>query len=265
MKTEDLIGILIVGTWLGMLVLESLFPARSYPRVRGWRWLGALGLLAFMAIGTVLPLLLPSVIFEHTLLSLAELPVVLGAPLGFAMVTLLGYLYHRACHRFDFMWRWFHQLHHSAPRLDIGGAMMFHPFEMAAYSLIQVVILVPVLGLNAESAALAGLIGAFYSLFQHLNVRTPRWLGYVIQRPESHGTHHQLGVHAFNYGDLPLWDVLFGTFRNPQQFTGDVGFGGRAHTRALSMLFGRDVSQGTGTAALQTTAGAQRDMPIAAE
>jgi sterol desaturase/sphingolipid hydroxylase (fatty acid hydroxylase superfamily) len=246
-------------------VLEALFPARAYPRVRGWRWLGALGLVAFMAIGTVLPLLLPAVVFEHTLLSLGELPGALGAPLGFSVVTLVGYLYHRACHRFDFMWRWFHQLHHSAPRLDIGGAMMFHPFEMAAYSLIQVVILVPVLGLNAESAAFAGLIGAFYSLFQHWNVRTPRWLGYVIQRPESHGVHHEQGVHAYNYGDLPLWDMLFGTFRNPVRFTGDVGFGGNQHRRVVRMLLGRDVSQGTGTAALQTSAGAQRDMPIAAE
>ncbi|HEX2882927.1 MAG TPA: sterol desaturase family protein [Polyangiaceae bacterium] len=252
MKTEDLVGILILGTWLGMLVLESLFPARSYPRVRGWRWLGALGLVAFMAIGTVLPLLLPPVIFEHTLLSLGELPAVLGAPLGFAMVTLVGYLYHRACHRFDFMWRWFHQLHHSAPRLDIGGSMMFHPLEMAAYSLIQLVILVPVLGLSAQAAAFAGLIGAFYSLFQHLNVRTPRWLGYVIQRPESHGLHHEQGVHAFNYGDLPLWDVLFGTFRNPQQFAGNVGFGDNQYTRVGSMLIGRDVSRGTGTQALQS-------------
>jgi sterol desaturase/sphingolipid hydroxylase (fatty acid hydroxylase superfamily) len=53
-------------------------------------------------------------------------------------------------------------------------------------------------------------------MFQHANLRTPRWLGYIIQRPESHGIHHERGLHAFNYADLPLWDMVFGTFRNPR-------------------------------------------------
>lgn len=254
MKIEDLIGILIVGTWLGMLVLESLFPARAYPRVRGWRWWGALAFLVLISLNAGLPLLLPAVFFEHSLLKLAGLPIAVGAVLGLVVNTGVGYVYHRLCHRFDFMWRWFHQLHHSAPRIDIASSTMFHPFEITAYVMLQMVVLVPVLGLSAEAAAFAGYLGAFYSLFQHWNVRTPTWLGYVIQRPESHGVHHEQGVHAFNYGDLPLWDLLFGTFRNPRQFTGDVGFGGNQHTRLGSMLIGRDVSAGTGTQTLQSRA-----------
>ena len=46
--------------------------------------------------------------------------------------------------------------------------------------------------------------------------RTPRWLGYVIQRPEAHGLHHELGEHRRNYSDFPLWDMLTGTFVNPE-------------------------------------------------
>lgn len=255
MKTEDLVGILILGTWLGMLGLEALFPARAYPRVRGWRWWGAAAFLVLMSLNAGLPLLLPAVFFEHSLLGLAELPIAVGAVLGLVVNTGVGYVYHRLCHRFDFMWRWLHQLHHSAPRIDIASSTMFHPFEIAAYVMLQMVVLVPVLGLSPEAAAFAGYLGAFYSFFQHWNVRTPTWLGYLIQRPESHGMHHEQGVHAYNYGDLPLWDVLFGTFRNPAQFTGDVGFGGTAHTRVFSMLFGRDVSCGTGTQVLQSATG----------
>ena len=26
----------------------------------------------------------------------------------------------------------------------------------------------------------------FLSIFQHTNIRTPQWLGYIVQRPESH-------------------------------------------------------------------------------
>jgi sterol desaturase/sphingolipid hydroxylase (fatty acid hydroxylase superfamily) len=51
-------------------------------------------------------------------------------------------------------------------------------------------------------------------VFQHANGDTPHGLGYLIQRPQSHAIHHQRGVHAFNYADLSLWDMVFGTFRN---------------------------------------------------
>lgn len=61
-------------------------------------------------------------------------------------------------------------------------------------------------------------------MFQHANIRTPRWLGYLIQRPESHAVHHGRGIHRYNYADLPLWDIIFGTFRNPETATGEVGF-----------------------------------------
>jgi sterol desaturase/sphingolipid hydroxylase (fatty acid hydroxylase superfamily) len=248
MKIEDVIAILILGTWLGMLALEARFPARAYPQVRGWRVTGAFFLLLYMAVATAVPLLLPPWLLEKRVFDLGGLGIAGGVVVGFAVQTFVAYWYHRACHRFGGMWRWLHQMHHSAPRLDMGGAMMFHPLEMAAFTLIQVGVLVLLLGIDPMAAALVGYVSAFYGLFQHLNVRTPRWLGYLIQRPESHGHHHQTGVHARNYGDLPLWDLLFGTFSNPPRFDGEVGFGGGAHRKVLSMLFGRDVSQGSGTA-----------------
>jgi hypothetical protein len=100
-----------------------------------------------------------------------------------------------------------------------------------------------VLGLDPVAAALTGYIAAFYGYFQHLNIRTPQWLGYVIQRPEAHCIHHQRDVHAFNYGDLPVWDMLFGTFRNPAGFEGEVGFDQPATKRFGAMLGFVDVNE----------------------
>ena len=80
-------------------------------------------------------------------------------------------------------------------------------------------------------------------MFQHANIHTPRWLGYVIQRPESHSVHHERGWHRSNYSDLPLWDIVFGTFENPPTFEGEAGFYDGASSRVLPMLFGRDVSR----------------------
>ena len=56
--------------------------------------------------------------------------------------------------------------------------------------------------------------------------------------------HHGRGVHAYNYADLPLWDMVFGTFRNPRDVTGmEAGFYLGASTRIPEMLIGQDVSE----------------------
>ena len=62
-----------------------------------------------------------------------------------------------------------------------------------------------------------------------------------MQRPEAHAVHHERGVHAFNYSDFPLWDVLFGTFKNPKRHEVPAGFYLGSSYRVLDMLMGRDV------------------------
>ena len=79
--------------------------------------------------------------------------------------------------------------------------------------------------------------------FQHANVRTPRWLGYLVQRPEMHTVHHARGIHHHNYADLPLIDLLFGTFRNPAGYEHATGFWHGASARVGDMLLLRDVSR----------------------
>jgi len=73
-------------------------------------------------------------------------------------------------------------------------------------------------------------------------LRKPRWLGYLIQRPESHCIHHERGVHKYNYSDLPLWDMVFGTFKNSATFDREAGFYDGASSRIADMLIGRDVT-----------------------
>jgi len=109
--------------------------------------------------------------------------------------------------------------------------------------LMQLFVTLIVLGLDPLAAALTGYVAAFYGMFQHLNVNTPQWLGYLIQRPEAHCEHHRKGVHAFNYGDLPVWDILIGTFRNPTRFTGECGFEAPADRRIGAMLALQDVNE----------------------
>jgi sterol desaturase/sphingolipid hydroxylase (fatty acid hydroxylase superfamily) len=102
---------------------------------------------------------------------------------------------------------------------------------------------VVVLGLDPVAAALVGYLVAFNGYFQHWNVRTPQWIGYILQRPEAHCVHHRLGFHYYNFADLSLWDILFGTFRNPPQFRGECGFEAGADRRLGAILGFADVNE----------------------
>jgi sterol desaturase/sphingolipid hydroxylase (fatty acid hydroxylase superfamily) len=126
--------------------------------------------------------------------------------------------------------------------VDLSGFVFTHPLEMPITILLSLIVTVPVLGLDPRAAAAIGVLSALYGMIQHLNVRTPRWLALAAQRPEAHCLHHERGVHARNYSDLPLWDWVFGTFANPERFAGEVGFDAPADRRLLAMLAFRDVN-----------------------
>ena len=133
-------------------------------------------------------------------------------------------------------------MHHSAERVDIWGALYFHPLDTLAFTMVGSLALVVGFGISAEAAIVINLVATFMGLFQHANIRTPRWVGYLIQRPESHNLHHERGVHARNYGDFPLYDMLFGTFVNPRECQVEVGFSDGASRRVGAILAGRLVA-----------------------
>jgi sterol desaturase/sphingolipid hydroxylase (fatty acid hydroxylase superfamily) len=175
----------------------------------------------------------------------AALGTVGGAVVGVFVYEFFHYWYHRSAHRIEWLWRLGHQMHHSAESLDAWGAYYLHPIDAALFTTLSSLVLFPLLGLGAEAGGWAAAALTFLGIFQHAHVRTPRWLGFLIQCPESHAIHHQRGVHAFNYADLPLWDMVFGTYRNPPRAQARFplqGFYDGASARVASMLLFRDVS-----------------------
>jgi sterol desaturase/sphingolipid hydroxylase (fatty acid hydroxylase superfamily) len=243
MEAVDLIALAVPLTYFVLLATERLWPARSFPPRKGWQWIGLGFLVLVGTIGAVVPLLIPAGwLAAHRWLDGSGLGIAGGVFVGYLVLSGLGYAWHRAAHNVDVLWRGMHQLHHSPQRVDIPGSVVFHPAEMVVQVLLQLFVAVIVLGLDPLAAALVGYVAAFYGMFQHWNVRTPRWLGYAIQRPESHCVHHRKGVHYYNYGDFPVWDMLFGTFRNPADYIGECGFEDGADRRIGAMLAFADVN-----------------------
>lgn len=254
MKTEDLLGMAIPVTYVVLLLIEGAAQRRGrgrrFPTIPWWRVKGGLFVAVLLGINAVLPSLLPPSLTRHHLVDLSSLGTIPGALVTYFVVSLANYGFHRAEHRAETLWRHLHQLHHAPVRMDLSGAAYTHPAEVVVSVSIFVAVSTFALGVTPLAAALAGYIGAFISMFQHLDVDTPRWLGYVIQRPESHCVHHAKDAHHHNYGDLPLWDLVFGTFENPARFDGPVGFEAAASQRTVAMLLGVDVQAAETTASL---------------
>lgn len=224
MKAEQLIGITIPVIYCLLVMFETKHSARKFTPVKRWRTKGVIFLLMILLVGTVVPFLLPlQWLKQNAILNLSDLGL-LGIPAGLLLTTFFSYWFHRAEHRFNWLWRATHRLHHSAVRIDISGAFYTSPIEVVAKVSIATLVNFYVLGLSPLAAASAGVIGAMLSMFQHWNINTPHWLGYLIPRPESHLLHHAKNIKTLNYGDLPLWDMIFGTFENPREiWAGEVG------------------------------------------
>lgn len=242
-------------TWAGwltlpaFLLLDFFVRARRYVTPRGWR-LRALIVTAAafwlsLQVGEAWLALLP----EATLLDLSGLGPFGGGAVGILVYELAHYGYHRLAHQWGWLWRHSHQFHHSAESLDAFGAWYLHPLDVAAFTTLGTLVAVPLLGLSAEAGALMGAFLALNAMFQHANLDTPRWLGWLVQRPEAHAVHHARSVHRFNYSDLPLWDWVFGTLRNPARFDGPVGFRPGDSGRLGALLLGRDVAGAAAPAA----------------
>lgn len=239
----DPVSLSVLGMYALLMALEAAAPGRPLPRVAGWRARAGLSFVGYFYLSSYLPLWLEPWLSPHTLFDLSSFGAGWGAVVGLLVYEFGGYFWHRAMHASELLWRYVHQMHHSAERLDAASAFYFSPLDMTGWTLVSSLSLGLVLGLDPQATTYTLFAVTFMGIFQHTNLRTPRWLGYLVQRPESHTVHHGRGVHAHNYADLPLLDLVFGTFVNPKGFEHPTGFYPGASARVGAMLLGRDVSK----------------------
>ncbi len=242
MDMETILTILLPASFVVLLVVERLFPARPLPKISWWLAKGFVFFIIGGAINSAIPGAVASAVGRFAPIQIEKFGLLPNLAILLVLGELTAYWMHRGLHRVHFIWRWTHQMHHSAERLDVAGSVLFHPFDIAIQAAAGT-LPAALLGASGDAAALAGTIAFIVSMFQHLNVKTPQWLGYIVQRPESHSVHHARGVHAYNYGLFAFSDLLFGTFRNPRDFVEEQGFWNGASKKVGSMLIGRDVGE----------------------
>jgi len=239
----DPISLGVLALYGALMLWEAITPGRKLAKVKGWipRALGSFAIYFYLS--SYLPLIWDGYLAEFQLFDLSGIGTLAGAAIGVFVYEGLVYAWHRALHQSNFLFRSFHQMHHSAERMDTYGAFYFSPLDMAGFTLLGSLSLSLIVGLSAQAVTLFLFATMFLGIFQHTNIKTPQWLGYFVQRPESHTIHHGKGLHKYNYSDLPVFDIIFGTFRNPKGYEMDTGFYDGASARIIDMLLCRDVSK----------------------
>lgn len=236
-------SLIILAIYGSLMFWEARFPGRELPKIKNWKLRGLLAFGVFFYLSSYLPLWVDPVLEPYRLFDLSGLGTLGGGLFAVLLYELGVYIWHFCLHRFPFLWRSFHQMHHSAERLDTYGAFFFSPLDMIGWTVLGSVCFSLIAGVTPQAITVMLLTTTFLSMFQHANIKTPRWLGYIIQRPESHTYHHAMDIHQKNYSDLPIFDILFGTFYNPEDFEHKTGFYQGASARIGDMLLFKDVTK----------------------
>jgi sterol desaturase/sphingolipid hydroxylase (fatty acid hydroxylase superfamily) len=156
---------------------------------------------------------------------LSELPLWMQAVLFVVASDFMLYWLHRMFHGGGF-WK-YHAIHHSSRDLEWISAARFHPVNLFLGAIMVDVILL-VAGISPNIMLWVGPFTTFHSAFVHANLN---WaLGpfkYALATPVFHRWHHtslEEGGNTNFAATFPIWDVLFGTFRMPEnKLPGDYG------------------------------------------
>jgi sterol desaturase/sphingolipid hydroxylase (fatty acid hydroxylase superfamily) len=217
---------LIVGAII-FIPLERLLPLRRDQRIfrKGWatdvvhfiftRTLSDIAAFVFVGGLIVLAHSLVSPAFQHAVAAQSKLLQLFEAVL---IANVGGYFGHRLSHQVPFLWK-FHKLHHSISEMDWLAAARVHPLDQIVTKSLTIVPLYLV-GFSKGTFGAYIIFAVFWAILIHANVKVQAGpLRWVFATPQFHHWHHSNDAEAYNKNfaaELPLLDILFGTFYLPK-------------------------------------------------
>jgi len=213
------------GVFLLIALWELLAPRRRLVDSKARRWLTNLSLVAVNAATArilipLLPVTLAILLAEKGwgILNLLSLPYWIKIAAALIFLDFIIYLQHKSFHYQPLLWR-LHRLHHTDLDIDVTTGNRFHPLEIIISLLIKLAA-VAVIGAPAVAVVSFEIILNAAAQFNHGNIKIPlqidRWLRLILVTPDMHRVHHSVIVRETNsnFGfNIPLWDRLFGTYR----------------------------------------------------
>jgi sterol desaturase/sphingolipid hydroxylase (fatty acid hydroxylase superfamily) len=242
----------VAGVFAGLFVLERLSPLRKRKLPAAGRLLvnTSMTLMVFV-VGTFIvggvgkSLAAWSASAPFGLLHSAPGPAWLKFMLGFLLMDLTFYWWHRANHEIPLLWR-FHNVHHLDPDLDVTTSYRFHPVEIL-YSTVFRVVQIALIGVSPLTYAVYEVVFSVGTAFHHSNMRLPigleRALNKLFVTPRMHGVHHSdiRDEANTNYSVvLNIWDRLHRTLtvNVPQADvnTGVAGYAAPEDNRLIELI-----------------------------
>jgi sterol desaturase/sphingolipid hydroxylase (fatty acid hydroxylase superfamily) len=141
----------------------------------------------------------------------------LGLGIYFVTMDFGEYLFHRAQHRFAWLWA-MHSLHHSDEAFNVSTTIRHFWLDIFVKTFTIYLVVGVLFKTDPLIVALYGAL-AGYNYFSHLNVRVGlgRW-AWLLNSPQYHRRHHSSRPEDrdCNFAAvLPVFDVLTGAYRPP--------------------------------------------------
>ncbi len=219
------VGILLAVIYVSLLLLEQKWPLRK--RTRPMLMRAVINLTMTAMVYVIASIMISPV--AHYLVGTTQgtrfgfVPLIssntlLQFALGFLLLDVTFYYWHRLNHVIPLLWR-FHNVHHIDPDLDVTTSMRFHIVEIAYSSIFRLVQLA-LIGTNPITFFCYTFFFQANTFFQHSNIKLPigfeRVINKIIVTPRMHGIHHSnyRGETNRNYGVVfSFWDRLHKTMK----------------------------------------------------
>lgn len=234
-----IVGIILVLIYFSLLMAERKWPLRKRKRpllsriIINFTFTGLVYVIASLLISPLAKFTIRMTnIHQFGLLPLLPNNDYLRFVLGFLLMDLSFYYWHRLNHQVPLLWR-FHNVHHVDPDLDVTTSMRFHFVEIS-YSSVFRLFQLGLLGVNPLTFFCYEFFFQANTFFQHSNIKLPirfeRIINKIIVTPRMHGIHHSNYQNETNrnYGVVfSFWDHLHRTIKlNVPQASITIGIPG---------------------------------------
>lgn len=249
---ETTVGGVLALIFVALLTIETWFPLRKAKQPKAKR-LGinievsalALAVGVYIVAPMAFTLLAHSAEKSFGLLHTVPLPFPVDFLLGFLLMDLSFYYWHRANHVVPLLWR-FHNVHHVDPDLDVSTSFRFHFGEVlfsSGFRALQIYLL----GISVFTYLVYELVFQCETMFHHSNVRLPidfeRGLNRIIVTPRMHGIHHSMVKEETNSNYSVIfswWDLMHRTrnlqVRQPQIVIGVAAYSNPEDNKFWNLL-----------------------------
>jgi sterol desaturase/sphingolipid hydroxylase (fatty acid hydroxylase superfamily) len=149
-----------------------------------------------------------------------QLPVWAAAILYFLVYDLAEYLFHRMQHRIPLLWA-MHSMHHSDPNMSVLTTYRHYWADPIFKTLTVWSAAAFVISPTPLALAIYGTIGLWnFVVHSQLQLNLGHW-SWLINTPAYHRRHHSALPEHYdsNFAAiLPIWDVIFGGYNQPEGF-----------------------------------------------